>query len=65
VIEGSNLKPKIQWLKALTLSQPVRSNFQIINRIHNAHFLKKIIFGEKMIILEKIKTLQINPNSPK
>ena len=51
---------RIQWLKALTLSQksfligqPVRSNFQIIIRPHNAYFLKKVILGEKIDYFEE------------
>ena len=66
VIEGSNLKPKI------ILDQPASQNqLSDQHRTHNAFFLKKVSFEEKnefllkMIILEKIKTLQINPNSVK
>ena len=56
MIKDPNLKPK-----SFLIDQPVRSNFQIIIRPHNAYFLKKVIFGEKidklikMIILEKIQ----------
>ena len=51
---------RIQWLKALTLSQksflirqPVRTNFQINNRTHNAFFLKKTQFWVKKWIFIK------------
>ena len=49
VIEGSNLKPKI------ILDQPA-SQIQLSDHqpTHNALFLKKVIFGEKMGFLLKI-----------
>ena len=46
---------RIQWLKALTLSQnsfmisrPASTKFQIIIQPYNSYFLKKVNFGENI-----------------
>ena len=69
MIEGSNLKPKIildcSASQIQFSDQPVRSNFQIINRTHNAYFLKKVIFGEKIDYLLKKDYFGENPKLSK
>ena len=47
------------------INQPARSNFQIIIRPHNAYFLKKIIFGEKIDYLIKNYYFGENPKLSK